>query len=119
MKNSKASGITLVELLIVVAIIALLLQLAMPAVQMARESARQTQCKSNLGQLAIGCILHSDTHGHFPTGGWCSAFVGDPNRGYGEKQPGGWAYNILPYIEEQALHDMGRNVPDAERRKLA
>lgn len=119
MKRSKSYGITLVELLIVIAIIGLLLQLVLPAVQSARETARQMQCKNNVRQLAMACLLHSNTHGYFPTGGWNSAWVGDPNRGFSRKQPGGWAYNILPYLEQEELHNLGFGLPQPDRLKAA
>lgn len=112
-------AITLIEVLIVIAIIGVIVQLILPAVQAARESSRQIQCKNNLHQLAIGCTLHTNAQNHFPTGGWTSRFVGDPNRGFGKKQPGGWAYNILPYVEEQDVHDIGKGLPDDVRRKVA
>jgi prepilin-type N-terminal cleavage/methylation domain-containing protein len=103
----RTHGITLIEVLIVVAIIAVLVQLSLPAVQMASESARRAQCQNNLRQLGQGFLLHENTHGHFPTGGWGYLWVGDPDRGYGKNQPGGWAYNVLPYVEEATLHDLG------------
>lgn len=98
---------TLVELLVVIAIIGILIALLLPAVQAAREAARRNQCKSQLKQLALGAINHHDVHGHFQSGGWGWFWVGDPDRGYGKDQPGGWIYNTLTYIEEQALHDLG------------
>ncbi len=43
----------------------------------------------------------------FPTGGWGFQWVGHPDRGFKKLQPGGWMYNLLPYIDQQALHDLG------------
>ena len=39
----------------------------------------------------------------YPTGGWVCVWVGDPLRGFGPDQPGGCFYNILPFIEQEAL----------------
>jgi prepilin-type N-terminal cleavage/methylation domain-containing protein len=101
------SGFTLLELLVVVAIVGALLALLLPAVQAARETARQAHCKNNLKQISLAALNHADTQGHFPTGGWGWYWVGDPDRGFGSEQPGGWIYNILPYCEQSpGLHDL-------------
>jgi prepilin-type N-terminal cleavage/methylation domain-containing protein len=100
-------GFTLVELLVVITIIAILVALLLPAVQMAREAARRAQCSNNLKQLALACLNHESARGHFPAGGWGWGWVGDADRNTDWRQPGGWIYNILPYIDQQALHDMG------------
>ena len=115
-KRRVAKGFTLVELLVVIAIIGILIALLLPAVQAARESARRIQCINHLKQIGLAFYLHHDAHGHFPSGGWGWLWVGDPDRGVGERQPGGWVYNILPYIEQQALHDMGAGQEDAQKR---
>jgi len=112
-----ARGFTLVELLVVVAIIGILVSLLMPAVQSARESGRQTQCKNNLYQLGRAAQSHVSNLNHFPSSGWGYLWTGDPDMGFGASQPGGWIYNLLPYMELQNIHDMGKKLPDAEKRK--
>ena len=96
-------GFTLVELLVVIAIIGVLVALLLPAIQASREAARKTQCKNNLRQMGIAFLSHESAQGFLPTGGWGYKWVGDPTAGYGEDQPGGWAFNILAYMEQGRL----------------
>jgi prepilin-type N-terminal cleavage/methylation domain-containing protein len=100
-------GFTLVELLVVITIIGILIALLLPAVQAAREAARRLECQNNLKQLALACLNHEQVEGYYPTGGWGWGWEGDPDRGFGLQQPGGWFYNVLPYLEQQPLHDLG------------
>jgi prepilin-type N-terminal cleavage/methylation domain-containing protein/prepilin-type processing-associated H-X9-DG protein len=106
-RSSDELGFTLVELLVVITIIGILIALLLPAVQAAREAARMMQCKNNLKQLALGCANHETATGRYPTGGWTWRWTGDADLGNDWLQPGGWIYNVLPYIEQQDLHDMG------------
>jgi prepilin-type N-terminal cleavage/methylation domain-containing protein len=114
--SRKLCGFTLVELLVVIAIIGILVALLLPAIQAARESARRTQCTNQLKQIGVAWLNHHDTMKHFPTGGWGWGWQGDPDRGYGERQPGGWVYNILTYMELGALRDMGKGLADPQKR---
>lgn len=119
--RSLARGITLVEVLIVIAIIGLLVALISPAIQMAREAARRTQCTSNIRQVGIGLTSYHDIHHVFPpTVIWSpageplgqglfppgmidrmvrSASVGERDRAFGS-----WLPMLLPFLEESAVH---------------
>ncbi len=107
MRGRNQLGFTLVELLVVITIIGILISLLLPAVQSAREAARRAQCANNLKQLGLAALSHHEAQRHFPATGWGGRWVGDPDRGFGLMQPGGWVYNVLPYIEQTALHDLG------------
>ncbi|MGH9116841.1 MAG: DUF1559 domain-containing protein, partial [Acidimicrobiales bacterium] len=91
-------------MLVVIAIIGILIALLLPAIQAARESARRQQCANNLKQLALAAVNHHEVAGHFPTGGWGWNWVGDPDRGFSNKQPGGWVFNLMPFTEENSRY---------------
>jgi prepilin-type processing-associated H-X9-DG protein/prepilin-type N-terminal cleavage/methylation domain-containing protein len=102
MRRNFRAGVSLVELLVVVAIIGTLIALLLPAVQMARESARRAQCHSNLRQLGIALALHGNAHGAFPIG--CIGYRGD----YSVSPPVkaryiAWNVHVLSFLEETDL----------------
>ncbi|RIK85060.1 MAG: hypothetical protein DCC67_04500 [Planctomycetota bacterium] len=107
--RARCAGFTLVELLVVIAIIGVLVALLLPAIQAAREAARRSQCQNQLKQFAMAALNHESNLRHFPTGGWGWGWVGDADRGFGQQQPGGWIYNILPFMEQQAKHDLPKD----------
>lgn len=103
--EKRQAAFTLIELLVVIAIIAILIALLVPAVQKVRESAARTQCTNNLKNIGLAMHQNHDANKKFPSGGWGWDWIGTPERGTGPEQPGGWLYNILPYVEQGALRD--------------
>ena len=82
----------------VIAIIAVLIALLLPAVQAAREAARRIQCVSNLKQIGIALHGYHDTHNTFPAGGWI-ALYGQPLT---NNMNMGWSASVLPWLEQNA-----------------
>ena len=105
-----SSGFTIVELLVVITIMGILIALLLPAVLTAREAARPVQCKNNVRQVGLAAVHHLDSHRFYPSGGWRWNWVGDPDRGFGSRQPGGWLYSMLPFIEQKDVWRMGAGI---------
>jgi len=102
------SGFSLVELLVVIGIIGILVALTLPAIQMAREAARRSQCSNNLKQLVLASHQFHEAYGRFPPG-----YLGPKPQGIGSpEQWGGWGGRqwvsclvfLLPYLEMNALY---------------
>lgn len=104
-QKTVSRGFTLVELLVVIAIIGMLMGLLLPAVQQAREAARQMSCSNNLHQLSLALNNHLASLKYFPSGGVSGyQYVGDADKTL-QEQRSSWTYAIMPYMEQQALHD--------------
>lgn len=97
--NKLVSGFTLVELLLVLAIIGVLLGLLLPAVQAAREAARRAYCQNNLKQLAAAIHHYESAMRQFPPSATIS-IIGSINTN------SSWSIHgrILPYLEQAHLY---------------
>ena len=107
-----ASGLTLVELLVAIAIIGVLIGLLLPAVQSAREAARRIQCSNNLKQTGLALHAFHGSRNYFPPAFAATNDPGDVNwRTLTTTTPSyfepGWSFfsSILPYAEQGSLYD--------------
>ncbi len=110
--SRRSAGFTLVELLVVMAIIAVLIGLLLPAIQKAREAAARTGCTNNCKQMALACLNYESANRYFPIGDFRNTSApGGAGTSYPVGYPAGFPYNatvnwnslILPYIEAQSV----------------
>jgi prepilin-type N-terminal cleavage/methylation domain-containing protein/prepilin-type processing-associated H-X9-DG protein len=91
-------GFSLIELLVVLAIIAILIGLLLPAVQKVREAAAQTQCRNNLKQMGLALHCFHDLNLQLPSGFYPSGMFTYT----------GWQLQLLPYLDQGSLWDQCR-----------
>jgi prepilin-type N-terminal cleavage/methylation domain-containing protein len=92
---------TLIEILVVIAIMGVLVALLLPAVQKARESANRASCQNNLHQIGLAFHAYHGDHSSFPPGyRWLPRVPDVPT----QTDPGwSWAAFLLPYLEQDNL----------------
>ncbi len=86
---------TVVELLVVIAIIGVLVALLLPAVQMAREAARRTQCQSNMGECGMAFADYANAKGFLPASRTALTTVNTVLN---------WPYPVLPQLGQVPIH---------------
>jgi prepilin-type N-terminal cleavage/methylation domain-containing protein len=117
----RAAAFTLVELLVVIAVIGILVALLLPALQSAREAARRANCAINVHQLAIALINYHNVAGSYPPSlqydmgpiEWDPNRPGRPARRWApidhpsrpKTYRPNWVTQVLPYMEQQPLYD--------------
>ncbi|MFN7842198.1 MAG: DUF1559 domain-containing protein [Pirellula sp.] len=104
--SRKATGFTLIELIVVIAVLTLLVALVFPALNAAREASRVGKCKSNLRQIGLAVSQFRTAQREFPSCGWGSKWYAISDLGFSTDQPGGWFYRISPFLEVElnSLH---------------
>ncbi len=104
--SSNRSGITLIEVLVILGIIALLAAFFLPATRTARESARRTQCKNQLKQLGLALHNYHDTFVTTLPPGYIyhtQAAVPESEEGVPFNNGWGWTTMLMPYIDSNPL----------------
>jgi prepilin-type processing-associated H-X9-DG protein len=88
-------GMSLVEILVVFAIMTILIGLLLPAVQKVRDSASKMACQNNMKQLALALHMYHDQHSAFTSG----------HQSHSDRFPySGWSLSVLPYVEQSAIY---------------
>lgn len=106
----RSRGFTLVEVLVVIAIIAVLIGLLLPAVQKVREAANRTRCQNHLKQQGLALHAYHDSQGFLPQAyneywNFCEPSDVPSFPDFRSRQS--WATLLLPFLEKEALKQTG------------
>jgi prepilin-type processing-associated H-X9-DG protein/prepilin-type N-terminal cleavage/methylation domain-containing protein len=91
------AGFTVLELLVALAVMAVLMAIVLPALSAAREAARRVQCTNHLKQIGLALHCYEDSFRCFPAG-W--QWEDSRQSAYG------WAVPLLPYVEQRAVYEL-------------
>ncbi|MDA8745974.1 DUF1559 domain-containing protein [Rubripirellula amarantea] len=92
----------------------MLVAILLPAVQATREAARKTQCSNNLKQIALGAQSFHLSNRSLPSNGWGFSWLGETRRGTGASQPGGWIFQLLPFVEQTQVHQLATSGSESD-----
>ncbi|MEZ6065644.1 MAG: DUF1559 domain-containing protein [Planctomycetaceae bacterium] len=98
--SSRRHGFTFVELQVVIAVLAVLVALLLPAVQQTRAAARRLQCQDHLHNIAIAMYDYESVYKTFPPG-WVNQVDGHSNFA--------WGRSLLPFVEQAPLYELIRD----------
>ena len=101
----KTRGFTLIDLLVVIAIIGALVAILLPAVQSAREAARRSMCTNQLKQWSLAMLTYEDANKALPSIANRANPAGSEINGDGKTTYRGWVIALWPFIEQSELYD--------------
>jgi prepilin-type N-terminal cleavage/methylation domain-containing protein/prepilin-type processing-associated H-X9-DG protein len=111
MSRVRRLGFTMVEVLVVIAVLGVLMGLLLPAIQAAREAARRSDCGSKIKQLALACQMFHNAEGRLPPGQCGGEFKFGP-----DSRCWSWLSRILPFVEQESLYRQG-GIPNSTFRQ--
>ena len=103
----RRAGFTMIEVLVVIAIVGALLAILLPAVQHSREASRKSQCKNNMRNVGLACLTFHESYTYFPRNTirprGVTQIKGQPPGNLWEWKSGtfeSWCRQILPFVAQ-------------------